>query len=298
MSTALELAPTTTDNINAVPVSTRFSPSAINLIAGTAGGLVSVGLGQPFDLVRVRLQAANSSNVLKTTSQIWTQESPRAFYKGATMPFIGSGASVAVQFTVFHRVKQWFEQRSQADNVSLRRIYLAGFAAGIANSVITGPVEHIRTRMQMQPHGTARLYTSSWDCVRKVFAKAGVPGLYKSYPVAIAKESQAFGCYFAAFEGSLYWLCKITGKQRKAVGAFELIPCGALGGIGFWVGSYPIDVIKNKLQNDGFGADARYRNAWAAVKETWHRGGMLAFWRGLSPTLIRTSLSSAGCFTV
>ena len=284
--------------LNISPTSSKLPPSVVNLIAGTAGGLVSVGLGQPFDLIRVRLQAANSSNVLKTTKEIWKRESPRAFYKGATMPFIGSGVSVAVQFTVFHRMRQLFEDRSSKSDISFGQTYVSGFIAGVANSVITGPVEHIRTRMQMQPHGAHRIYSSSWDCVRQVMAKAGFRGLYKSYPIAIAKEAQAFGCYFAAFEMSLYWLCQVTGKQRKDIGALELIPSGALGGIGFWVGSYPIDVIKNKVQNDGFGADARYRNIWAAVTETWRAGGMIAFWRGLAPTLVRTSLSSAGCFTV
>lgn len=295
MTTAADLATLPPLELRSSP---KVSPAAVNIIAGTAGGLVATGLGQPFDLIRVRLQTTNSSDVLKTTRQIWVQESPRAFYKGATMPFIGSGASVAVQFSTFHRMRHFFEQRSLAGTMSFGQTYLAGFVAGVANSVITGPVEHIRTRMQLQPLGAARLYSSSWDCVRQVMAKAGLPGLYKSYPVAVAKESQAFGCYFTAFEVSLHWLCRLTGKQRKDAGAMELIPCGAMGGIGFWVGSYPIDVIKNKLQNDGFGSEARYRNTWAAVAETWQKGGMIAFWRGLAPTLVRTSLSSAGCFTV
>jgi solute carrier family 25 (mitochondrial carnitine/acylcarnitine transporter), member 20/29 len=276
----------------------KVPPWSVDLIAGTFGGLVSVGFGQPFDLVRVRLQAANSSDVLATAQRIWTQESPRAFYKGATMPFIGSGVSVAVQFTVFHRTREWFESHSKTTPITFGQIYLSGFVAGVANSVITGPVEHIRTRMQMQPHGSARLYASSWDCMKQVFAQAGFRGLYKSYPVAVAKEAQAFGCYFAAFEASLHSVCRLVGKQRSDVGALELIPCGAMGGIGFWVGSYPIDVVKNMLQNDGFGKEARYRNAWSAVAETWRSGGMMGFWRGLAPTLLRTSLSSAGCFTV
>ncbi|ETN39050.1 uncharacterized protein HMPREF1541_05272 [Cyphellophora europaea CBS 101466] len=127
---------------------------------------------------------------------------------------------------------------------------------------------------------------------------AGVRGLFKAFPVALIKEFQAFGCYFASFEVSAYWLCHTAGKERSSMSVWETIPCGALGGIGFWVGSFPIDVVKTKLQNDGFGNNARYRNTWSVVTHTWQTGGMRAFWRGLAPTLIRTSLSSAGCFTV
>lgn len=287
----------------------HLPPFYSDTLAGFSGGLVSVLLGQPFDLIRVRLQTANSSDVIGTTRKIWIHESPKAFYKGATMPFLGSGVSVAVQFAVFHRVRMLFEARNVArgfegvkavggNGLTLGQNYLSGVAAGVANSVITGPTEHIRTRMQLQPHGAAALYKGSWDCVRQIVRKRGFWGLYKNYPVAIAKEAQAFGCYFASFELSMYWLGRVTGRKRGEIRTWELVPCGALGGIGFWVGSYPIDVVKNKLQNDGWGKEARYRNVWAAVAETWSRGGMMGFWRGLSPTLVRTSLSSAGCFTV
>lgn len=284
------------------PKATRPSSITRDMSAGCLGGAVSVLLGQPFDLIRVRLQTSQGGNPFSVTKDIWVHEGPRAFYKGASMPLIFTGVAATVQFSVFHRMREVFDGQNAARKrrlqLGLGQQYLAGGVAGLANSFITGPVEHIRTRLQLQPTGAMRLYSGPKDCIRQIVSKAGPAGLYKAFPITALKEFQAFGCYFAAFETSTGLLCRTSGKIRNELSIWEIIPCGALGGIGFWVGSYPIDVVKTKMQNDGFGADARYRNAWAVVRDTWRTGGMGAFWRGLAPTMIRTSLSSAGCFTV
>ena len=272
--------------------------SGRDALAGAAGGVTSVLLGQPFDLIKVRLQTTNSSNVLRVARDVWVHEGPLAFYKGAAIPFLGVGFAVSIQFVTYHSVRQTFEGLQHGQRLSASQSYLAGGAAGIANSLISGPVEHIRTRLQLQSHGTVKLYAGPMDCVKQIVAKAGLPGLFKAYPVAVAREFQAYGCYFAAFEASLRALGEARGKTRKEMTIWDTMPCGALAGIAFWMGSYPIDVVKSKLQGDGFGADARYRNVRAAVVETWQQGGFRGFWRGLSPTLVRTSLSSAGCFAM
>lgn len=278
--------------------SSALSKTSRDMLAGALGGAVSVLLGQPFDLIRVRLQTSQGGNPFSVTRDIWVHEGARAFYKGAAMPFVFTGVAATLQFSVFHRMREVFERRNGSARLSVGQQYLAGGVAGLANTVVSGPVEHIRTRLQLQPVGEGRLYAGPRDCIRQIVRIAGPLGVFKAFPVAAVKEFQAFGCYFAAFEVSTGLLGHVSGKKRNELSILEIIPCGAMGGIGFWVGSYPIDVVKTKLQNDGFGSEARYRNAWAVVTETWRSGGMKAFWRGLAPTIVRTSLSSAGCFTV
>ncbi|KAJ9608629.1 hypothetical protein H2200_006400 [Cladophialophora chaetospira] len=274
--------------------------SASNAVAGAAGGVVSVLLGQPF----VRLQTSNSSNVFRIVSDIFKNEGPLAFYKGALLPFVGVGAAVSIQFSVFHAARQALERLKIKDSLTPEQRlsnfdhYLAGGAAGVANSIISGPVEHVRIRLQMQPSDTRRLYSGPSDCISKISAKAGIQGLFKGQGVAVLREFQAYGCYFVAFEASMKKMAEVGGKTREGLSTWEIAPCGALAGIAFWVGSYPLDVVKTKLQNDGFGPDRRYKNAWAVAAQTWKTGRFPAFWRGLGPTLLRTVLSSSGTFVV
>ncbi|KAH8672609.1 MC family mitochondrial carrier protein [Tricladium varicosporioides] len=278
--------------------------TARDAIAGAAGGIVSVLLGQPFDLIKVRLQTQNSSNVFKVVSDILKYEGALAFYKGALLPFLGSGASVSIQFSVFHKTLQALGSLNpRLSDLSQQRpskaqFYLAGGAAGIANSIVSGPVEHIRIRLQIQPNGTARLYTGPWDCIKQIVSKAGLVGLYRGQPVSMVREFQAFGLYFATFEACSRMIAEARQEKREQLSTWIIAPCGAFAGVAFWVGSYPIDVIKTKLQSDGVGSEKRHRNAWAATVETWESAGLRGFFRGLGPTFIRTILSSAGTFVM
>ncbi|KAF2098802.1 MC family mitochondrial carrier protein [Rhizodiscina lignyota] len=261
---------------------------AIDTLAGAAGGVVSVFL----DLIKVRLQTHNSSNVFRVVSDNFKNEGALAFYK------------VSVQFSVFHSIRHTLETlRSRrlgpaGYQLSHLELYLAGGAAGVVNSVISGPVEHIRIRLQMQPSGTARLYSGPWDCIRKIVRVSGPQGLFRGQNMSIVREFQAFGCYFVTFEGCLRMITAARKQRREELSTWLVASCGALAGIAFWVGCYPLDVVKTKLQSDGFGQQQRYKNAWAAAVQTWKSGRVKAFWRGLSPTLLRTMLSSAGTFAM
>jgi len=211
---------------------------------------------------------------------------------------------VSIQFSVYHSVRHALETLKARDSLSNGQklsnldFYLAGGAAGIANSIVSGPVEHIRIRLQMQPTGKSRLYSGPWDCVRKISGIAGIKGIFKGQIISILRELQAYGCYFVAFEASMNMIANASGRRREELSTWSIAPCGALAGIAFWIGSYPLDVVKTKLQNDGFGPNRLYKNTWAATVQTWKSGKTPAFFRGLGPTLLRTVLSSSGTFAM
>ena len=56
-----------------------------------------------------------------------------------------------------------------------------------------------------------------------------------------------------------------------------------------WAVIYPIDMIKSRIQTDGFStADGqKYKSTLDCVRTVWRTEGLPAFMRGLGPTLIR-----------
>lgn len=150
----------------------------------------------------------------------------------------------------------------------------------------------------MQPSGATKIYSGPWDCMSKIARTSGIRGIFKGQNIAVLREFQAYGCYFVTFEACMRMMVDLTGKRREKLSAWSVAPCGALAGVAFWVGSYPLDVIKTKIQNDNFGSNRQYKNAWSAMTQTWKIGKFPAFFRGLGPTLIRTVLSSSGTFVM
>lgn len=112
-------------------------------------------------------------------------------------------------------------------------------------------------------------------------------------------------------------------KDRSEVEAWRLAFYGGLAGEALWVASYPLDVIKSKMQTDGLGVPGaakevaqaqgsaaagtaakeqfetqRYRNMRDCFAQTWREQGMKGFWKGLGPTLFRALPVSGATFAV
>lgn len=265
-------------------------------------------LGQPFDIVKVRLQTSTSNlTALTAATSIYRNEGALAFYKGTLTPLIGIGACVSVQFGGFHFARRFFEEQNVARHgaaaagapLSYAQYYASGAFAGVANSVISGPIEHVRIRLQTQPHGAGKLYNGPLDCVRKLVSGGGLfRGLYRGEAVTILREAQAYGVWFLAFEWMMNTDAKRNNVAREAIPAYKIAFYGGLAGEALWLASYPMDVVKSKMQTDGFGKEMRYKTMRDCFAQTWKAEGMGGFWRGLGPTLLRAMPVSAGTFAV
>ncbi|EFX00966.1 mitochondrial carrier protein [Grosmannia clavigera kw1407] len=284
--------------------------TAKDLFAGAAGGVAQVLLGQPFDIIKVRLQTSTAyAGAGEAAAAIWRHEGPLAFYKGTLTPLLGIGACVSVQFGAFHQARRWFEARAQQargrPELTYGEYYAAGAFAGLANAGLSGPIEHVRIRLQTQPHGGQRLYAGPADCVRQLVAQSGGGlqgvgrGLFRGQAVTLWREAQAYGVWFLTFE----WLMNADATRneiaRKEVPAYKVAFYGGLAGEALWLASYPFDVVKSKMQTDALApADQRFRSMRDCFAQIWRADGFRGFWRGLTPTLMRAMPVSAGTFAV
>ncbi|PGH27579.1 hypothetical protein AJ80_00821 [Polytolypa hystricis UAMH7299] len=316
-----------------------------DLSAGAAGGIAQVLLGQPFDIVKVRLQTTTQySSALDCATKILKNEGPLAFYKGTLTPLIGIGAcrmrnriagallylqekdrapslpingvrniiadllylpaQVSVQFGAFHEARRTLEsiniKNGLADSsLSYSQYYLAGAFAGVTNSVLSGPIEHVRIRLQTQPHGAQRLYNGPIDCIRKLSTQGGVfKGLYRGQAVTVIREAQAYGVWFLSFEYLMNLEVKRNQVKREDISSIKVAAYGGLAGEALWLSSYPFDVVKSRMQCDGFGPDQKFRSMTDCFKKTFAAEGLGGFWRGIGPTLLRAMPVSAGTFAV
>jgi solute carrier family 25 (mitochondrial carnitine/acylcarnitine transporter), member 20/29 len=207
-----------------------------------------------------------------------------------------------VQFGAFHEARRRFEELNRKQSplnpgLSYTQYYLAGAFAGVTNSVLSGPIEHVRIRLQTQPHGAQRLYSGPIDCIRKLSAQGGVlRGLYRGEVVTVYREAQAYGVWFLTFEYLMNQDARRNRIKREDIPSWKIAGYGGLAGEALWLASYPFDVIKSKMQTDGFGAQQKYSGTVDCFRKTWRLEGFGGFWRGLGPTLLRAMPVSAGTF--
>lgn len=266
-----------------------------DITAGFIGGATQVLIGQPADLVKIRLQTSKTPTTSgQVIRQVLQKEGLFAFYKGTLAPLFGVGACVSLQFYGFHETKRQILKRTGEPHLLLwPQTYIAGAMAGVVNTPVTAPVEQLRILSQSSTQST-----SLSETVKKIYQSRGFAGLYRGVTITLLREVQAYGVWFMTYEYLLEQIKKTRGyNHRNEITTPELLFSGALAGNALWLSSYPLDVIKSNIQSDKFGAESKYNGKiTTATKAIWAANGFRGFWKGIVPCLLRAVPCSAGTF--
>ncbi|KAJ3056795.1 Mitochondrial carrier protein ymc2 [Rhizophlyctis rosea] len=285
----------------------KASQTAQELFAGSMGGVVQVLVGQPFDTVKVRLQTQSAENpqysgLSDCVKKTIKNEGFAGFYKGTLTPLIGVGACVSIQFAALEYVKRLFASRNRANGhadpnyLSHGQLFLAGASSGIANSVVSGPVEGIRSRLQVQSGPNAQ-YSGPWDLVKQATKQCGFGAVYKGQAITMCRESLGYGMYFSSYEWLMQRTMQMEGKRRDQVEMWKQCLFGAMAGYSLWIAAYPVDVVKSKIQTDHFDpAKSRYKSILDCVRKTFARDGIAGFYRGFWVCMLRAGPVNAATF--
>ena len=130
--------------------------------------------------------------------------------------------------------------------------------------------------MQVRPE-----CTNMSDTVRAIVDTSGYKGLARGLATTVVREVPAFGLYFGTYE----WLMQLW-PEYKDYNPW-VFTAGGLAGVASWIPTYPIDVVKSRLQADKFGAEASYRGPMHCLKTMIEKEGYGVLVRGIGSTVIR-----------
>lgn len=285
---------TTLEAMEEFPVRNSTSPVRVikDILAGTAGGIAQVIVGQPFDTTKVRLQtSAKSTRVIDVIRNLIKDEGPKAFYKGTLTPLIGCGVCVSVQFGINESMKRFFHRKHpNRPSLSLPEFYICGLTGGVTNSFLASPIEHVRIRLQTQKN--EKLFSGPIDCIKKLLHHGA---LMRGLPIMMLRAGHGLGCYFLAYEALISREIQ-NGTARVNIKAWKLCSFGAIAGSILWVSIYPLDVIKSVIQTDDL-KSPKYKNSMVKVaRSLYAKEGAMAFFKGFLPTILRASPVNAATF--
>ncbi|XP_008589979.1 PREDICTED: mitochondrial carnitine/acylcarnitine carrier protein CACL [Galeopterus variegatus] len=126
--------------------------------------------------------------------------------------------------------------------------FVAGAAAGAIQCVICCPMELAKTRLQLQDAGAARAYRGSLDCLAQIYRREGVRGVHRGMLSTLLRETPSFGVYFLTYDVLTRTLGCEPGDPLLVP---KLLLAGGTSGIASWLSTYPVDVVKSRLQADG-----------------------------------------------
>ena len=272
-----------------------------DFVCGTIAGWLQVIVGQPFDIIKVRIQAQSPINpkylgTLDCARQIYKNEGLLSFYKGTLSPLVGVGACVSIQFGVNEACKRILKKLTNKENLSLFQLSSCGGIAGLANSIVSIPVEHVRIKLQIQGTQLIKKYTGSFDCLKKLFNDGGIKAVYHGGMSTLPRELIAYFFYFGTYEGLMQYTAKnYYDNDRSKINNWWIILFGGLSGFGEWLPGYPFDVIKSKYQADDV-KNPKYTSVLNCAKSIYSTRGIRGFYSGIVPCLLRAPPANAATF--
>ena len=183
-----------------------------DLGCGGSAGAIGVLVGQPLDLVKVRMQTdtkARYRNAIDCAKSIVAKEGAKGFFRGFEAPLFGQ---FAVNSFVF--AGESFAMRNLEPNLKhgqapqFHNSILAGSFAGCVQCIPLVPVEVIKCKMQVDMMLKKPRYRSSYHCAIKVLRYEGLfNGLYRGSAITLLREIPSFGLYFTSYDyfSALFW---------------------------------------------------------------------------------------------
>lgn len=268
---------------------------ALDLAAGSLGGMAGVLVGHPLDVVKTRMQAATSPlrslSAWDCLSTTYRAEGWSGLWRGIGPPLF----SVAFyQSTVFASY-EWALKQAMSAGVQEDRARLgAGAVSGAASCLVTVPTDAVKIQLQLERSGS----TDPFRCAHRLVARHGVASLFRGMTACLWRDVPATIVYFATYrQAKKAYLAGIGSHvQEDWRNTSAEVLCGGFAGFASWTCAVPLDVVKTTSQEAAMAG--RPGGFVGAVQEVLRRDGPRGFMRGAGPILARSFPVNAITFLV
>jgi solute carrier family 25 (mitochondrial carnitine/acylcarnitine transporter), member 20/29 len=290
--------------------------------------VLSVLVGHPFDLAKVRMQLEGSGrskkeesntnqsskanngafiapprpkqeSTMTMLSRIFRHEGIQGLYRGVSAPILAVAPIWATSFWGFDTgmlLIRKFCRLEPGVPLTIPQLCLAGGFSALPTALVMVPSERVKCLLQMQQHNSRDdkhdkvYYKNSLECARHLVRTNGIiKGLYKGTALTLMRDIPANIVYFGMYE---------VVKQAMSKGAatpptMAALTAGALAGIVFWPVALPTDTLKSRYQT---AEDGRYNNMGDVLREVLDEDGPGGLFRGMGPAMIRAAPANAVSF--
>jgi solute carrier family 25 phosphate transporter 23/24/25/41 len=245
--------------------------------------------------------------IIPTLRKIWLEEGLRGYFKGNGTNVVRIIPYTAVQFASYEEYKKLLNIPDDPRNKSTLKRLIAGAMAGITSIAATYPLDLVRTRLSAQGEGADRKYKNMRHCFQTILKEEGgfwSGCLYRGITPTILGIAPYVGINFAVFEALKGWVMTdiLHHTDELEAGGLMQLPvrwkllCGAVSGATAQSVSYPLDVIRRRMQMKGQQAKFAYSSTSDAVITIVKSEGITGLYKGITPNLIKVAPSMAIAF--
>jgi len=270
------------------------------LLGGMAGALAKTVIA-PGDRIKILYQVNPDrqftlSKAWKTGSKIVKNNGVFALWRGnmATMMRIIPHSGIA--YMTFDRTEEAVVFYTGQETKTPMSRFFAGAVAGGTATMVSYPFDLLRARMAAH-WGTKAPYSGYTEALSQIIGKEGPKALYSGLKPTLMGVLPYSGISFATF-GSLKSTVKkwYNLKSDKEIPTPLRLGCGAVAGLVAQSATYPLDIVRRRMQVQAGGPQA-YTGVWNALSTIYAREGRPGLYKGLSMNWIKGPIAVAVSFT-
>lgn len=250
------------------------SELVINLVAGAMAGALAKSVIAPLDRTKITFQVTkkefSAREALRFLNHSYRTEGFLSLWRGNSATMARIIPYAAIQFTAHEQWKHVLKTDRPDASTGMR--FLSGSLAGVTAQSITYPLDLARARMAITPRhmygSLTKVFVHLWrDRHPRAFYKGFTPTILGVIPYA--------GVSFCTYETLKQMHNDYT--QKPCPNPLERLLFGALAGLFGQTASYPLDIVRRRMQTSGLNG-AVYNTIWDTILRVYREEGLF---RGL-----------------
>lgn len=260
------------------------------LLAGAVAGALAKTIIAPLDRTKIIFQTTHS----KPFSWMAVNEELRRIVKDEGFAKLWRGHSAtlsrvipyaAIQFATFDALKRKIPKPPQ-----WHELWLAGATAGAVSVGCTYPLDLMRARMAVgHHHGTVFVNLLS------VYREHGIKTWFRGLNPTLLGILPYAGVSFASFETLKRKVRE--HKHNEDLTTFDRLSCGALAGFIAQSITYPLDIVRRRMQTESLYNNPRYQNTWISLRTIIAEEGYRALFKALAMNAVKGPIAVGVSFT-
>ncbi|XP_054823778.1 peroxisomal nicotinamide adenine dinucleotide carrier-like isoform X2 [Prosopis cineraria] len=297
------------------------SNAMANGLAGAGGGIIAQIITYPLQTVNTRQQTErtlkgkklglpHSPNTLLQILQVVRSEGWGGLYSGLKPSLLGTAASQGIYYYFYQIFKNKAVAIAAARKVKGRGDGTVGMLgwlvvaaiAGSLNVLFTNPLWVIVTRMQTHTQAERKIMEGKKEALRREASESSSAGSTLQDKLAELEsiKPQPYGTLHAANE--IYSEASIAGFWKGVIPSLIMVfLLGALAKLGATVSTYPLLVVKSRLQAKqeiGGSSSLRYSGTFDAILKIIRYEGLPGFYKGMSTKIVQSVFAASVLFMV
>jgi len=265
-----------------------------HLLAGGVAGAVSKTCTAPLARLTILFQVQGmhsdvatmrNTSIWREASRIVYEEGFRAFWKGNLVTIAHRLPYSSISFYAYERYKNILQmlpglEKNGGFGADVGVRLLGGGLSGITAASMTYPLDLVRTRLAAQTN--TAYYRGISHALFAICRDEGFKGLYKGLGATLLGVGPSIAVSFSVYETlRSHWQIERPYDSPVLIS----LACGSLSGIASSTFTFPLDLVRRRMQLEGAGGRARIYNTglFGTFGHIVRTEGFRGLYRGILP---------------